>query len=159
MHLFASSSLLRPREMCYDAAVVLFVSQFGIFMFSTQQNVNKFCIKMRLKLFFCCCIEIENCTARNRDDVALCPLCASFPYGLMNLHKFSACIIPATIASSSPRESFECCSKNGAMKREKLICRRRWGSRNFRCILSCVFAWIRFVWGWALIYFPIHFII
>lgn len=153
--------MLKPREMCFDTAAAIFASQFGIFMFSTQQMWT-FCIKMRLKMF-CCCHRNRKVHSGIVTVSLFVPLCASFPYGLMNLHKFSACIIPATIASSSPRESLEWCSKNGAtMKREKLICRRRLGSRNLWCILSCVssfLAWIVFVWGWALIYFPIHFII
>lgn len=58
------------------------------------------------------CIEIE-IASRNRDRAVLCPLMrAAFPYRLVNLHKFSACIhsgcaILLYLKSLSSRSSIE----------------------------------------------------
>lgn len=146
MHLFASSELVETSRDVLTRCLFpnLEFLCFRLYKMLASLHRNAF------EDFFAAAVEQKSKTAQRRVVTTISlsvPLCAfaSFPYGLMNLHKFSACIIPAIIASSSHWESFEYRSKNGAMKREKLICRRRWGSRNLWCIwvaFSSVFAWI-----------------
>lgn len=159
----------REIDVLWCCNVLLFVSQFGIFMFSLNNTkCLQLCIKMRLNIVF---LLLQH---RNRKlhiaeswwwrSLSLCA--HHFHMGSWTCINFLPALCPcSTNAASSPREFFRVAlAKNCAMKREKLICRRRKGSRNLWCILrrvssSFFFAWITFVWGWALIYFPIHFII
>lgn len=99
---------------------------------------------MRLNIFHAeRCIEIE-IASRNRDDGVLCPLCSSFPYGLVNLHKFSACIIPVSFCFIASFQEFRRRKINFSRRFAFLLAVLCWSSVLQSTSLK---RWIAFVWA------------